>query len=221
MQSIQIPQEAKSSQERQARSEFKRRSIGDVGQDNSAPLRDRTGVFHAYSADEVTRSVTPSKNSDRSQKHSTKRQTEPITTWVRRPIRGDIDQIAREEGLTRSKVASTLLEWAVNERLHRRTAALIPAVIETSVEKCVGARLARTDTLLVQAALDISQTRTIATNILGRQSGVTAEKLNTILDRSRDKAKDDLTHRSPELEEFIAAVVHAKQPDAERRVGPA
>src|SRR4051794_37364226 len=221
MQSIQSPQEAKSSEERQARSEFKRRSEDEVRQDNNAPLRDRTGVFHAYSADKVTHSVTPSKNSDRAKKHSTKRQTEPITTWVRQPIRGDIDQIAREEGLTRSKVASTLLEWAVNERLHRRTAALIPAVIETSVEKCVGARLARTDTLLVQAALDISQTRTLTTNILGRQSGVTAEKLNTILDRSRDKAKDDLTHRSPELEEFIAAVVHAKQPDAERRVGPA
>ena len=82
-------------------------------------------------------------------------------------------------------------------------------------------QLARTDTLLVQAALDISQTRTLTTNILGRQSGVTAEKLNPILDRSRDKAKDDLTHRAPELEEFIAAVVHKQQEDAERRVGPA
>jgi hypothetical protein len=160
-------------------------------------------------------------NSDRSKKHSTKRRTLPAMGWVTRPISEEIDRIAGREGLTRSKTIKTLLEWAVTEKLHRQAAALIPAVIETSFQKVVAGRLARTDTLLVQAALDINQTRTIATNILGRQSGVTSEKLNTILDRSRDKAKDDLTHRSPELEEFIAAVVHKQQEDTGRRVDPA
>jgi hypothetical protein len=160
-------------------------------------------------------------NSDRSKKHSTKRRTLPAMGWVTRPISEEIDRIAIREGLTRSKTIKTLLEWAVTEKLHRQAAALIPAVIETSFQKVVAGRLARTDTLLVQAALDINQTRTIATNILGRQSGVTSEKLNNILDRSRDKAKDDLTHRSPELEEFIAAVVHKQQEDTGRRVDPA
>jgi hypothetical protein len=44
--------------------------------------------------------------------------------------------------------------------------------------------------------------------------------LNTILDTSLQKAKTDLTHRSPEMEEFIAAVVVTRQKEKhEKRRG--
>ena len=128
-------------------------------------------------------------------------------SWVDRPISEEIDRIAEREGLTRSKTIRNLLHWAVNQKLHLQTAALIPAVIEQSFDKVVGKRFFRQDTLLVRNALDISQARTIATNILGRQPGVTGDDVNHILDRSLEKAKEDLTKRAPEMEEFIAAAV--------------
>lgn len=150
-------------------------------------------------------------NSDRSKKHSIRRRFRPATTWLDEPVRDEVDRIAQREGLTRSKTLRNLITWAVYQKLHLQTAALIPAVIEQSFDKVVGKRLARTDNLLVRAALDISQTRTIATNTLGRQPGVTGDTLNLILDTSLKKAKDDLTHRSPEMEIFIAAVVENRQ----------
>src|SRR3954451_1777097 len=132
MQSIHFPQGSKKSREREGRSEFKRRSIGDVGQDNNASERVRIPLQQPYHSDQSARTQPLGINSDRSKKHSTKRRTLPAMGWVTRLISEEIDRIAGREGLTRSKTIKTLLEWAVTEKLHQQTAALIPAVIETS-----------------------------------------------------------------------------------------
>jgi len=60
--------------------------------------------------------------------------------------------------------------------------------------------------LLVRIAFDANQTRTLATNILGRQIRMTPEKLTTILDASYRKAKTDITRRSPQIETLIQAI---------------
>ena len=60
--------------------------------------------------------------------------------------------------------------------------------------------------LFVRIAFDANQTRTIATNILGRQIRMTPEKLTTILDASFRKAKIDITRRSPQIETLIEAI---------------
>jgi K+-sensing histidine kinase KdpD len=60
--------------------------------------------------------------------------------------------------------------------------------------------------LLARNAFSSEQTRAIATNILGRQSGMTEETLKNILAMTKRTAKGNLTRRNPELEELIAAI---------------
>ncbi|MDQ3975224.1 MAG: hypothetical protein M3264_01730 [Thermoproteota archaeon] len=60
--------------------------------------------------------------------------------------------------------------------------------------------------LLVRVAFASEQTRSLATNILGRQPGMTSDNLNEILDASSEAAKDKITRRTPQLEEIIAEV---------------
>ena len=77
---------------------------------------------------------------------------------------------------------------------------------------------ARFAALLVRIAFDANQTRTLATNILGRQPRMTPEKLTTILDASFRKAKTDITRRSPQIETLIAAVqnwLNGEEPEGE------
>src|SRR6478672_8857700 len=95
----QYPQSSENNQARQERSEFKRRSLGDVRQDNNAFARERMPSPQSYRSDQWARSHPLGINSDRSKKHSTKRRTVPAMGWVGRPISEEIDRIALREGL--------------------------------------------------------------------------------------------------------------------------
>src|SRR5689334_2498892 len=174
------PQNLRNNQQRQEQSEFKRRSIDDVRQDNSAPSRVRAASRQPYSSGQGMLSHSLDINSDRSRNPSIWRRTLPATTWLEKPIRDEVDRIAQMEGLTRSRTLRNLITWAVYQKLHLQTAALIPAVIEQSFDRVVGRRLARADSLQVRSAIDISQTRSMVTNILGRQPGVTEDTMNLI-----------------------------------------
>ena len=147
-----------------------------------------------------------STNSDRSKKHSTKRQTVSAVGWVGKPISEEIDRIAQSQGLTRSKVIATLLTEGVRQRLHTQHAVLLTAIVEQAIAKQMARERSRFAALFVRIAFDANQTRTIATNILGRQIRMTPEKLTTILDASFRKAKMDITRRSPQIETLIEAI---------------
>ena len=54
--------------------------------------------------------------------------------WVDRPISEEIDRIAAKEVLTRSKAIRNQLHWAVNQKLHLQTAALIPEGHERRID---------------------------------------------------------------------------------------
>ena len=60
--------------------------------------------------------------------------------------------------------------------------------------------------LLVRVAFASEQTRSLVTNILGRQQGVTTTILNQILDGSSKAAKGKITYKTPQLESIIAEV---------------
>ena len=68
------------------------------------------------------------------------------------------------------------------------------------------AREARFAALLVRIAYDVGQTRSLVTNLLARAPGVNPELLQTILDRSDERATANLTHLSPQITELIEAV---------------
>ena len=125
---------------------------------------------------------------------------------MKKPISAELDRIAREEGVTRSRVIATLLEEAVHQRLHVQHAVLLQPIIEQAIAKQLQKDRARFAALLVRIAFDANTTRHLVGNILGRQDGVTPEALDRIRDWCTRKAKDSITSRSPQIEELITAV---------------
>jgi hypothetical protein len=128
--------------------------------------------------------------------------------WVKRPISEEINRIARDAGLTRSKTIANLLEEAVHQRLHVQHVVLLKPLIQQAIASQMRKDRARFAALLVRIAFDANTTRHLTGNILGRQPGVTPERLNKIRDWSTDKAKDSLTTRTPQIDELIKAVEH-------------
>jgi hypothetical protein len=84
--------------------------------------------------------------------------------------------------------------------------ALLQPIIREAITKQMRSMSTRLAFLLVRVAFASEQTRSLATNILGRQQGVTPSVLNQILDGSSKAAKGRITHRTPQLEELIAQV---------------
>ncbi len=71
--------------------------------------------------------------------------------------------------------------------------------------------------LLVRVAFASEQTRSIVTNILSRQPGVSTNILTTILDGSSKAAKRNIAHKTPQLEDIVAEVEQwFAERDAER-----
>jgi hypothetical protein len=155
MANITYPQTKQERQQKEERSEFIRRSLRDVRQDNIAPLRVRVTSAQAYRADTPARTRPMIKNSDRSKKHSKSRRTVPAVGWVERPISSEIDRIAQCEGLTRSKTIATLLTEAVRQRLHIQHAVLQRTIIEEAIARQMAKERARIAALLVRVASKI------------------------------------------------------------------
>src|SRR4051794_17706341 len=84
------------------RSDFKRRSLYSVRQDNNAPGRVSVASLQAYPVKEVARKRQLTTKSDRSKKHSTNRQAEPITSWLEKPISDEVNRMSKHYGFTRS-----------------------------------------------------------------------------------------------------------------------
>jgi hypothetical protein len=79
-------------------------------------------------------------------------------------------------------------------------------VIAKAIKKEMRAYSTRLAVLLVRVAFASEQTRSLVTNILGRQPGITPEPLNTILDGSSKAAKGKITYQSPQLADIIDEV---------------
>jgi hypothetical protein len=84
--------------------------------------------------------------------------------------------------------------------------ALLQPIIESAIHQQMRSMSTRLAFLLVRVAFASEQTRSLVTNVLGRQQGVTPSVLNEILDGSSEAAKGKITHRTPQLEELITEV---------------
>ena len=60
--------------------------------------------------------------------------------------------------------------------------------------------------LLVRVAFASEQTRSITTNILGRQAGVTQPVLEEILNGSSNTAKRNITRLTPQLSDLVEEI---------------
>jgi hypothetical protein len=203
------PQLAEESSQSNGRSDFKRRSLYSVRQDNSAPQRARITSGQAYRIEKVARAQQISKKSDRSKKHSTSRQTEPATTWLKKPISEEVNRMAAHDGFTRSREVAELVEWAVHQKLHQQHAAMIGPIIRDVLIKEREKDRRRMGQLLVQNTVLTRELLYLVTNLITRIGSTrppTAEQLHKILDWAKDKARENTFKHGEETEALINAV---------------
>ena len=146
------------------------------------------------------------KDTPRSKNHPTAFQKkEQVTFWVRPIAKTILQRVAKSEKLTLSEAGAAIFERAIQQNIDMQYGALLQPIIEQAIRKEMRSMKYLTF-LLVRVAFASEQTRSLATNILGRQPGMTADNLNEILDASSEAAKGKITHRTPQLEEIIAEV---------------
>jgi hypothetical protein len=131
---------------------------------------------------------------------------EKLTTWVNPLVKSHFQRLAGQEGLSLSATLATFLEQALQEHVDLKYSALLTPIIQAAIDKRMRARESRLAWLLVRVAFDAGQTKSLVTNILGKQSGMTEETLKNILAMSQRTAKGNITRKTPQLAELMEAL---------------
>jgi hypothetical protein len=148
-------------------------------------------------------------NLSRSQKQSsTKRKTVPLTLWVEPGVKAERERRAASEGLSVSKVGGVGLKQWIQHSFYTHHTALLEPIIEKAIRKQMRSYSSRIAVLLVRSLFSSEQTRSLATNILGRQPGVTQPVLEEILNGTSNTAKRNITRITPQLADLITEVEH-------------
>ena len=191
----------------QSHSVIKQQQNLGVRQDKRANFSARIASQQPASLKKVMRAQQLKKDTPRSQnKPNLKRKTEQLTLWVKPIVKTELKRLAEQEGLTISSVGAAFLEKAMQTNLDMQYGALLQPIIREAIAKQMRSMRTRLAFLLVRVAFASEQTRSLVTNVLGRQQGVTPSVLNEILDGSSEAAKGKITHRTPQLEELITEV---------------
>jgi hypothetical protein len=178
-----------------------------VGQDKSVPQRDRIASRQPVTLQNTARSHQLNTNPSRSQKGNTSnRKTVPLMLWVKPRVKAELTRIAEREGLSMSATGGALLEEALRQNLYSQHTALLEPLIEKAIRKHMRSYSNRIAVLLVRSIFAGEQTRSLVTNILGRQDGVSQPVLEEILNRSSSTAKRNITRITPQLTELVAAI---------------
>src|SRR6266566_511213 len=135
-----------------------------------------------------------------------KRQTVKLTSWVKPSVKAEFQRIAQAEGLTVSRTGAAALEEWLARRSHIQHRGIFQPMIEQAIAKQMRAYSSRLALLLVRSLYTSEQTRAIAYNILRRQPGITDEKLDDIMDGSKNIAKRNIGQVSPELIPVMQAI---------------
>ena len=105
-----------------------------------------------------------------------------------------------------SAAGAAFLDKALQRNIDLAYSALLQPVIEQAIARQMRSISTRLAWLLVRVAFDAGQTRSLVTNILGRQPGVSQALLKTILDASARSSKANITRRTPQITSLIEAV---------------
>jgi hypothetical protein len=141
------------------------------------------------------------------------KRTVQLTLWVSPIEKTEIQRRAAREHLSVSSVGAALLRKGLQTDLDLHYGALLEPVFTALFDRRMSARDNRLALLLVRIAFAVEQTRSLTTNILGRQPGIKPDVLNTILDRSAEDAKRKITRRSPQLAELIREIKRDLEPN--------
>jgi hypothetical protein len=191
----------------QSNSVTKAKQSRGLRQDKGALERARTASHQPAPRENGMRSHRLSNNFQRLQNKPTpKRKTVHLTLWVKPIVKAELQRIAEGEGLSVSAAGGALLEKALQTNLDMQYGALLQPIISEAITKQMQGIRKRLTFLLVRIAFSSEQNRSISTNILGRQPGMTDHDLNEILDKSSEAAKDKIPQNTPQLEDLIAEV---------------
>jgi hypothetical protein len=184
-----------------------KRGDASVGQDKARISSARTASGQPAAVTHTSRAKPLHPNGTRTPNGNVaKSSTVHLDLWVNPIVKAELQRIAKQEGLSMSATGATLLEAAIRQKLHIQHGVLLQPIIKTAIHEAMQGISNRLAFLLARTAFSSEQTRSLVTNILGRQSGMTEETLKTILAMTKRTAKGNLTRRNPELEELIAAI---------------
>ncbi len=182
-------------------------AVAGVGQDKRALFSARTASAHPAPVTNGVRAQHTKPQRVRSQNRVIPPQrTTKVTVWVKPGVKAELERIAAQQGLSVSATGAAFLEEAVRQNLHVQHAVLLQPIIEQAIRQQMQGISTRLAWLLVRVAFDAGQTRSLVTNILGRQAGITPDLLKTILEQSGKAAKGNITRKTPQLTELMEAV---------------
>jgi len=138
--------------------------------------------------------------------HQSKRQTVKLTAWVKPSVKHELQRIAEAEKLSLSRTGAAALEDWLAKRLDMHYASFLEPIIQRALAKGMRAYSSRIAMLEVRSLFITEQTRAITYNILRRQPGMTDEKLDDIMDSSKNVAKRNIGQVSPELVPIMQAL---------------
>lgn len=122
--------------------------------------------------------------------------------------RAELQRVARLKGLSLSQTGRALLVSMLERNLYDQHTALLDPIIEKAIGKHLRASSTRLAVLLVRVAFASEQTRSLVTNILARQPGVSPKVLTDILDGSSKAAQGKIMYKTPQLQALIEEVEH-------------
>jgi hypothetical protein len=177
-----------------------------VRQDKARLESARTGTRQPARDTDVSRALFTNNGVVRSQSVAVKQKLVQVTLWVDPDVKEHLQRSAKQEGLELSPAGAAFLRKAVQQDIDLQYSALLRPIIEDTIAKSMRGIVTRLTWLLVRIAFDAGQTRSLVTNILGRQPGVTQPLLKTIIESSGRSAKANIMRRTPQIKELIDAV---------------
>src|SRR6266571_2652287 len=181
--------------------------LGGVGQDKGAHSRARIASLPIAPPENLMRPRQMETDTSRSQNRpSPKRKTVQITLWVKPVVKTELQRIAERDGLSVSATGGAFLERAMQANVDMQYGALFQPIMEQAIRKHMRSYSSRIAWLLVRVACDSGQTRSLATNMLGRHPGVTQPVLEEILNGSSQAAKRNITRITPQLADLLKEV---------------
>jgi hypothetical protein len=193
--------------ERQSHTPNSQQLRRNVRQDKPHPPRARIASLQPAPHKNIMRPHHVNNNPFRSQNRPIpKRKTVHLTLWVKPVVKAELERIAEREGLSVSATGAAFLEQALQQNIDLQYSALLQPIIEQAIRKHMRSYSSRIAVLLVRSLFESSQTRSLATNILGRHPGVTQPILEEILNGSSHAAKRNITRITPQLADLLKEV---------------
>jgi hypothetical protein len=193
---------------------FTKKAHGDVGQDKIAKLRDHKAFGQPAAHVDIWRTQQTSKKAQQSQIDATNTgPTEPLTLHVPIVLKDRIREIAKRESIqspdhrpvSLSEVGGRYLSRGLQHHVDMQYGALWEPIMQRIIEKEMRVFRLQLRWLLVRVAFDANQTRSLVTNILSMQPGVTTEVRDNILEKTAEAAKTNVIMRSPKLASLVEA----------------